>query len=118
MPRWLPAVAVVSVTVLLAVTVKAVFFPPTNPRITQANFDQLTPGMTRADVEAILGPRDDYRTWPTRDGLRLRLCPPTSPADGGRSEVPLAVGSLAGRRGTVTCRPPACREHGEAEGWV
>jgi hypothetical protein len=31
MPRWLPAVAVVSVAVLLAVAVKAVFFPPTNP---------------------------------------------------------------------------------------
>jgi hypothetical protein len=64
MPRWLPAVVVVSVVVLLGVAVKAFFFPPTNPRITQANFQRIKAGMRREEVEAILGSPGDYRTGP------------------------------------------------------
>jgi hypothetical protein len=44
---------------------KAVFFLPTNPHITQVNFERIKKGMTRREVEAILGPPGDYRSGPT-----------------------------------------------------
>jgi hypothetical protein len=34
-------------------------------RITRENCDRIREGMTRAEVEAILGPPGDYTTWPT-----------------------------------------------------
>jgi hypothetical protein len=77
MPRWHPAVAVVSLLVLLGVGVRQVFFLETNPRITKANFAQIKAGMSRAEVEAILGPPGDYRTGPTVCLYSLRL--PTDP---------------------------------------
>jgi hypothetical protein len=68
MPRLLPAVAVVSVALLLSVAARQVFLPG-NPRITESNFDRLTPGMSRADVEGVLGPPGDYRTQPVSADL-------------------------------------------------
>jgi hypothetical protein len=35
---------------------------PEPSRITRENFDRITPGMSRTEVEAILGPPGDYRT--------------------------------------------------------
>jgi hypothetical protein len=58
-------VAVVSVAVLLAVGAWQVFLSPTNPRITLADFQRIKPGMTRKEVEGILGRQGDYRTGPT-----------------------------------------------------
>jgi hypothetical protein len=34
-------------------------------RVTEENLSRVRPGMTRAEVEAILGPPGDYRTHPT-----------------------------------------------------
>ncbi len=48
-------------------------WPPT-PRVTQENFGRIKPGMTRTEVEAILGSPGDYRTEPTFDPV------PASPA--------------------------------------
>jgi hypothetical protein len=45
---------------------RPLFFPAANPRLTQANFDRIRPGMRREEVEAILGPPGDYRTGPPR----------------------------------------------------
>jgi hypothetical protein len=38
---------------------------PRPDRVTQENFDRISEGMSRAEVEAILGPAGDYRTGPT-----------------------------------------------------
>jgi hypothetical protein len=38
---------------------------PRADRITQENYDRIRPGMSRAEVEAILGPAGDYRSGPT-----------------------------------------------------
>jgi hypothetical protein len=51
----------------LAVVVAAgvvVLWPQPQPssRVTRENFDRIHDGMSRAEVEAILGPRGDYRT--------------------------------------------------------
>jgi hypothetical protein len=51
----------------LAVVVAAgavVFWPPIDPasRITQENFERIRPGMTMAEVTAMLGPPGDYKT--------------------------------------------------------
>jgi hypothetical protein len=61
----------------LAVAGTAVLWPR-RPRVTREKFDRIREGMTRADVEAILGPPGDYRNGPTRyekvgppEGLRL-----------------------------------------------
>ena len=45
-----------------------VLWPPTDPasRITQENFERIKEGMSRAEVEAILGPAGDYSTGPTQ----------------------------------------------------
>jgi hypothetical protein len=51
----------------LAVMVAAgavVGWPRAN-RVTWENYDRIREGMTRAEVEAILGPPGDYRTGPT-----------------------------------------------------
>jgi hypothetical protein len=39
--------------------------PPSLIRVTAENLNHVRPGMTRAEVEAILGPPGDYRTHPT-----------------------------------------------------
>ena len=98
MPRWLPALLIVSVLVLvlvvglsspdgrwpallvislvvLALAVYPILFPGTNPNLTRENLDRIKPGMRRQEVEAILGQPGDYRTGPTR----LRSMPLPAP---------------------------------------
>jgi hypothetical protein len=41
---------------------------PRAPRVTRENFDRIKEGMTRAEVEAILGPPGDYSSGPTKWG--------------------------------------------------
>jgi hypothetical protein len=51
----------------LAVVVAAVavvLWPRPPSRITRANYDRIRAGMTRAEVETILGPPGDYRSAP------------------------------------------------------
>jgi outer membrane protein assembly factor BamE (lipoprotein component of BamABCDE complex) len=43
-----------------------VLWPRAN-RITRENFDHIEKGMSRAQVESILGPPGDYRTGPQAD---------------------------------------------------
>jgi hypothetical protein len=40
----------------------------TNTKVNKANYDQIKPGMTRADVEAILGPGDSDSGLDTSEG--------------------------------------------------
>jgi SmpA / OmlA family len=54
------ALAVVAIGAGLLVTL------PQTDRITEENFDQIRNGMTRAQVEAILGPPGDYTTGPVK----------------------------------------------------
>ena len=51
----------------LAVVVAAgvVMLWPSPPKVTPENIDRATAAETKAEVEAILGPPDDYRTGPT-----------------------------------------------------
>jgi hypothetical protein len=61
-------IATIAVLVVLFVAVAFVLWPRTDP-ITQENFDRIRAGMSRAEVEAILGgPPGDYRSawtdWP------------------------------------------------------
>jgi hypothetical protein len=54
---------------LAALAGVVVLWPRGEPdRITQANFDRIHEGMTRAEVETILGPPGDYRTEPAEYG--------------------------------------------------
>jgi hypothetical protein len=76
--------AVVSVALLLGVAAWQVFYLPTNPRITEANFQRIKAGMRREEVEAILGSPGDYRTGPVSylypppsvPGSQRQLTPP------------------------------------------
>jgi hypothetical protein len=57
-------VVLASLAVLVAAGV-VVLWPRGEPdRITQANFDRIHEGMTRAEVETLLGPPGDHRTEP------------------------------------------------------
>jgi hypothetical protein len=49
---------------VIAVTEAALWSRPQSNRITTENFHRIRQGMTRADVEAILGPAGDYTTRP------------------------------------------------------
>jgi hypothetical protein len=66
----------------VVVTVGAVVLWPRADRVTRANYERIQIGMTRADVEAILGPPGDYTTGPLTDPngieLLLSLLPPAS----------------------------------------
>jgi hypothetical protein len=66
MPRRLLVVLAVSALVLLVVAAKPILFPAGNPRLTQENFDRIKEGMSREEVEAILGPPGDYCTAPAQ----------------------------------------------------
>jgi hypothetical protein len=58
-------VALVALAVVVAVGVVALWprpRPQPSSRITRENFDRIKVGMTRAEVEAILGPEGDHRT--------------------------------------------------------
>jgi hypothetical protein len=57
--KWGRAVPLAGLVVLLAAGA-FVACPP--ERVTRANFYRIAPGMSRAEVEAILGPPGDYRT--------------------------------------------------------
>jgi hypothetical protein len=50
--------------VVIAAGVGAILFWPRQSRVTLENFDRITVGMSRAEVEAILGPPRDYSTGP------------------------------------------------------
>jgi hypothetical protein len=57
----------------LAVVVAAgvvVLWPRPPSRITRENYDRIRAGMTRAEIETILGPPGDYTTAPT-EGVRV-----------------------------------------------
>jgi hypothetical protein len=71
--RW-----AVGLAVLLLVTGAFVLWPRPG-RITQQNADSIREGISRHEVEAILGPPGDYRTVRTVDPnlLRLSTYPPT-----------------------------------------
>jgi hypothetical protein len=70
-------VALAGLAVLLSVG--AVLVWPPADRITEANFLRIKEGMTRAEVEAILGPVGDYSTGPlVFDGHRQSLYVPIS----------------------------------------
>jgi hypothetical protein len=60
-------VALAGLTVVLAVGA-VTLWPPSASRITRENFNRIVSGMSRAEVEAILGPPGDYRTGPTSLG--------------------------------------------------
>jgi hypothetical protein len=63
MRRWKLLVALAGPAVAVAVGVVVLW--PTQPnRITQENCDRIKKGMSRAEVETILGPPGDYRTGP------------------------------------------------------
>jgi hypothetical protein len=55
---------VVLTGLVVVAAVAVVLWPPTDPasRITQENFERIKPGMTMAEVTAILGPPGDYKT--------------------------------------------------------
>jgi hypothetical protein len=68
MPRRLWVVLAVALAVLLLSVVRPILSPPpSNPRITKANFDRINSarGLRREDLLAILGPPGDYRTRPS-----------------------------------------------------
>jgi hypothetical protein len=56
----------VAVLVTLAGVAALVLWPRAD-RVTRANFDRIRVGMSRAEVEAILGPPGDYRTGRTKE---------------------------------------------------
>jgi hypothetical protein len=56
---------IVAVGLVVLVAVAAFVAWPRPQRITRENFDRIQDGMSRAEVEAILGPPGDYRTGPT-----------------------------------------------------
>jgi hypothetical protein len=56
---------------------------PRPPRVTRANFERVKAGMSRADVEVVLGPPGDYTTGPTfiRCGGYVWVPPPYTSAE-------------------------------------
>jgi hypothetical protein len=71
-------------------------------RITHENCDRIRAGMTRAEVEAILGPPGDYTTGPTSPK-------PTSPKWDGQDLLPLYVRlGLGDDPGPATCESWDC----------
>ena len=79
MRRWKPLAVLAGLAVLVAVG--AVVLRPRPNRITQENFGRIQKGMSRAEVEAILGPPGDSRTAPTTDPVFLGLTPMTYPEE-------------------------------------
>jgi hypothetical protein len=61
----------VALAVGLAVLAGALVLWPRPDRITRENFDRIRKGMSRAEVEAILGPPGDYRTILTEGANRV-----------------------------------------------
>ena len=76
---WLAIVLLVVLAVLLAIGIPALLPPP--PGATYANYSRIEKGMTRGEVEALLGePRVNERidehaqiTWRNEDGDRINV---------------------------------------------
>jgi hypothetical protein len=71
MRRRLLIVVLAELALVLAAAVATIIGPRAD-RVTEANFQRVQEGMSRAEVEAILGPADDYTTGPTiltKDGF-------------------------------------------------
>ncbi len=63
MRKWILLAAFVASIVMLASTGAYVLWPQPD-RITKANYERIEEGMTRAEVEALLGPPGNYQTGP------------------------------------------------------
>jgi hypothetical protein len=71
--RWV----VVGLAVILLVAADFVLWPQSSPsRITRANCERLCRRMSRADIEAILGPPGDYTSHPIREVDLQLVCGP------------------------------------------
>jgi hypothetical protein len=80
----LPLAPVAVVTLMLVSASVLLLWPwPQADRVTRENFSRLEEGMSRADVDAILGPLGDYRTGDTN----LALSGPTVFGQSGRSQA-------------------------------
>jgi hypothetical protein len=66
---------------------------PRPSRVTAANFERIKEGMSRAEVEAILGPPGDYTTGPTfiHFGGLVWVPPPYSSAERWEGDEGLTV---------------------------
>jgi hypothetical protein len=64
MRRWKLLVTLAGLAAIVAAGVVVLW--PRPSRVTRENFGRLKSGMTRAEVEAILGPPGDYRTGETQ----------------------------------------------------
>jgi hypothetical protein len=61
--EWKLLVVLAGLAVVVAAgAIVFVLWPEPPSRITRENFERIRPGMTQAEVEAILGPPGDYRT--------------------------------------------------------
>ena len=65
MRKWKLLVALAGLAVVVAAGV-VVLWPRSSSRITRENFEQIKEGMSRTEVEGILGPAGDYSTGPTQ----------------------------------------------------
>jgi hypothetical protein len=62
-----PVLAGLTFSLLLFGILVTLLLPPRASRVTRANYERIEEGMSRAEVEEILGgPPGDYRTRPTR----------------------------------------------------
>jgi hypothetical protein len=68
----------VGVLALLALAVIALMLRPEPSRVTQANYERIKPGMSKAEVYAILGPPVDLMTDRTIDLLTINPDPTIS----------------------------------------
>jgi hypothetical protein len=82
--KWRQIVAAASVLAVLVVTAASVLWLRTD-RITEENFGRINPGMSRAEVEGVLGPAGDNSTQ------TLRFAGPTSRFFSGQ---PILAGAL------------------------
>jgi hypothetical protein len=67
-------IELVVLAVLSVITVTVMWQPWHAPSIT--DYDRVRDGMTRAEVERLLGPPGDYRSWATR----VEFTPPKAPS--------------------------------------
>jgi hypothetical protein len=74
MRRWKLLVVLAGLAVVVAAGVVVLW--PRHERITRENFDRIHEGMSRAEVEAILGPPCDFSTGPL---VRVRANRPPNP---------------------------------------
>ena len=63
-------VMLAGLAVVIAAGVVVLWPRPASERITRENYDRIRAGMTRAEIETILGPPGDYTTAPT-EGVRV-----------------------------------------------